>query len=137
MEYTEILHHLSKEYNTKILYQPTYAKRELKHRYKGYKGCIGRTLSKVSIFPDGKMYVCSYLFDTDLNFAEIVRGQIRISKKFNELHLFINQSEKCNNCELREICLDGCPAENVVMGMLPCEKYSDIFPICRLWKVRA
>lgn len=138
IEFTETLSSLDRGYKTKVLYQPTYAKRELRDRYfeEGYRGCIGRTLNKVSIFPDGKMYLCSYLFDTDLNFAEMIRGQIRVNRKFNELHLFTIQDKRCNSCQLSGICFGGCPAEKIVTGMSPCEKYPDIFPICRLWKVR-
>ena len=118
------------------MYQPTYARRGLKHRYEGYRGCVGKALNKVSIFPDGKMYLCSYLFDTDLNFAEIRNNRIRLNRKFNGLHLFATQDKRCNNCQLNDICLDGCPAEKIVTGAIPCKKYPDIFPICRLWKVK-
>lgn len=136
IEFTEKLSSLSGGYKTKVLYQPTYARKELGYRYfeEGYRGCIGRTLNKVSIFPDGKMYLCSYLFDTDLNFAQMVNGQIRLNRKFGELHLFTSQDKKCNGCQFNGICFGGCPAEKIVAGASPCEKYPDIFPICRLWK---
>jgi radical SAM protein with 4Fe4S-binding SPASM domain len=139
IEFTENLSSFAKGYKTTVLYQQTYARKELGYRYfeKGYRGCIGRTLSKVSIFPDGKMYLCSYLFDTDLNFAEIVDNQIRLNKELNELHLFITTQKMCKDCQFIGTCYGGCPAEKVVTGTLTCQKYSDIFPMCRLWKVKA
>jgi len=136
IEFVENLSKFGKRYKTKILFQPSCATRKTGYQYfkEGYAGCIGRTLNKVSVFPDGKMYLCSYLFDTDLNFAKLVNGQIRLNKKFNEINLFFNPDSKCNNCQLNQICKGGCPAEKILTGSLPCEKYSNIFPICRLWK---
>jgi pyruvate-formate lyase-activating enzyme len=54
----------------------------------GYRGCIGRTLDRISIFPDGRAYVCSFLFDTDLHFANMVDGQIVLNQGDNEFDLF-------------------------------------------------
>ncbi|MBU2592876.1 radical SAM protein [Patescibacteria group bacterium] len=136
IKFAENFSKFAKRYKTKILFQPSYATRKTGFQYfkEGYTGCIGRTLNKISIFPNGKMYLCSYLFDTDLNFAELINGQIKLNKRFNEINLFLNQEPKCNNCQFNRICRGGCPAEKILMGSLPCEKYSDIFSICRLWK---
>jgi radical SAM protein with 4Fe4S-binding SPASM domain len=126
------------KHKTKILYQPSYADEKMGYQYlkEGYQGCIGRRLNKVSIFPDNKMYLCSYLFDTNLNFAEMVNGKIKIKKEFNELNLFTKQNEECKNCRFSEICQGGCPAENIIKGFLICKKYPNIFPLCRLWKAK-
>jgi MoaA/NifB/PqqE/SkfB family radical SAM enzyme len=63
---------ISTQFKTRVWYQPTYARRDQMDRYaaEGYQGCIGRTLDRISIFPDGRCYICSYLFDTDLHFAQ-------------------------------------------------------------------
>jgi radical SAM protein with 4Fe4S-binding SPASM domain len=137
-EFIEILSEKGKGYKTKILYQPSYADEKTGYQYlkEGYEGCIGKQLNKISIFPDSKMYLCSYLFDTDLNFAEMVNGKIKIKKKFNELTLFANQNGECKNCQFTKICRGGCPAENIIKGFLICKKYPNIFPLCRLWKAK-
>jgi len=136
IEFIKTLSKVGKKYKTKILYQPAYADKKTGYQYfkEGYRGCIGRQLNKISIFPDGKIYLCSYLFDTDLNFAKIINNRIEINREINELNLFINRNLMCNNCQFNQICMGGCPAEKVIVGYLPCEKYPNIFPICRLWK---
>ncbi len=48
-------------------------------------GFIGRTLDRISIFPDGRCYVCSYLFDTDLHFATMQDGKVALNKDANEI----------------------------------------------------
>ena len=137
-EFVKTLYEKKGQYKTKILYQPSYADEKIGYQYlkEGYQGCIGRQLNKVSIFPDNKMYLCSYLFDTDLNFAELVNGKIIIKKNFNELNLFIEQNKECKNCRFSKICKGGCPAEHKIKGFLICKKYPNIFPLCRLWKAK-
>jgi hypothetical protein len=39
-------------------------------------------------FPDGKCYVCSYLFDTELYFARMRDGQVTLNQGPNEFDLF-------------------------------------------------
>jgi radical SAM protein with 4Fe4S-binding SPASM domain len=133
----EQLEHEKNKWKTKIWYQPTYAKIEKAKQYaaKGYQGCIGRTLDRISIFPDGRAYVCSYLFDTSLNFANIIDGKIEINKGPNEFDLFTKAitHANCSDCK-SSACMGGCPAEQIVMGRSSCESFSDIVPICRLWK---
>ncbi|WP_433662477.1 radical SAM/SPASM domain-containing protein [Nocardia sp. CA-128927] len=128
--------------NARVWYQPTYARRSDMERYatEGYNGCIGRTLDRASVFPDGKVYVCSYLFDTDLHFAEMRDGQVVLNRgpAGNEFDLFtlpLTESA-CGGCKA-SACLGGCPAEKVVMGASSCETYPDIVPVCRLWKSSA
>ena len=109
-------------------------------RYKaeGYQGCIGRTLDRISIFPDGRCYVCSYLFDTDLYFARMTDGRVHLNHGDNEFDLFtraLTQSA-CGDCKA-SACLGGCPAEEIVMGSSSCSAYKDIVPVCRLWKSSA
>jgi len=128
-------------YSTRIWYQPTYALRIDMARYQseGYQGCVGRTLDRISIFPDGRCYVCSYLFDTDLNFAQMVDGQVRLNRNDNEFDLFTGalQRSSCGSCKAPGSCQGGCPAEEVVMGNSSCREYEQIVPVCRLWKSSA
>lgn len=57
----ERLEQVAPAYRTRVWYQPTYARRDRIAGYAtdGYRGCIGRTLDRISLFPDGRAYVCS------------------------------------------------------------------------------
>jgi len=37
-------------------------------------------LDRISIFPDGRCYVCSYLFDTTCTFARMQNGQVVLNR---------------------------------------------------------
>jgi radical SAM protein with 4Fe4S-binding SPASM domain len=121
----------------RIWFQPTYARQSQLEQFsrEGYRGCIGRTLDRISVFPDGRAYVCSYLFDTALNFAHLVDGTLTINKSANEVDLFFGNlaSAACGSCRAPSGCFGGCPAERVVMGAASCAS-GDVIPICRLWK---
>src|SRR5262249_52393914 len=125
-------------HRTRVCYQPTYARRERMAQYAadGYRGCIGRTLDRISIFPDGRAYVCSFLFDTDLHFANIVDGRVVLNKEANEFDLFtgVLRTASCGSCKVAGSCMGGCPAEELVMGQASCAAESDVVPVCRLWK---
>ncbi|MFI9632577.1 radical SAM protein [Nocardia sp. NPDC051929] len=131
---------ISTQFKTRVWYQPTYARRDQMDRYaaEGYQGCIGRTLDRISIFPDGRCYICSYLFDTDLHFAQMVDGQVQLNHGVNEFDLFTSAlaESSCGGCKATA-CLGGCPAEELVMGQASCTAYDDIVPMCRLWKSSA
>jgi MoaA/NifB/PqqE/SkfB family radical SAM enzyme len=131
VEFCDHLGHVAPRYQTRVWYQPTYARRDQMARYQaeGYQGCIGRTLDRISIFPDGRCYVCSYLFDTDLYFARMDGGQVVLNHGDNEFDLFTKP--------LVTSACGGCPAEEVVMGASSCSAYEDIVPVCRLWKSSA
>ncbi len=135
VQFTNSLLELKGKYTTKIVYQTSYADERLGRWYHSekYDGCVGKNLDRVSIFPDGRVYVCCYLFDTDLHFAEMADSTVRIRKEFNELNVFVGQEDN-GHCTFGTLCVGGCPAEEIVTGSLPCEKYPGTFPICRLWK---
>lgn len=134
----ENLEQVASEYNTRVWYQPTYAREERMPQYQaeGYAGCVGRTLDRISIFPDGRCYVCSYLFDTDMHYAEMVAGKVQVNKGANEFDLFTQgiSEHACGDCKATSSCGGGCPAEKVVMGDSSCAAHDDIVPVCRLWK---
>lgn len=138
--FCDALNEIAKGYRTRVWYQPTYARRDQMARYaaEGYQGCIGRTLDRISIFPDGRCYVCSYLFDTDLYFARMDGDQVRLNHGENEFDLFTRplMRSACGGCKASS-CMGGCPAEEVVMGQSSCAAYDDIVPVCRLWKSSA
>jgi radical SAM protein with 4Fe4S-binding SPASM domain len=130
------------EHKTRVWFQPTYARRDQMDRYagEGYQGCIGRTLDRISVFPDGRAYVCSYLFDTDSYFARMEGNHVRLNRetKSNEFDLFSLPliDDACGGCKSTG-CFGGCPAEQIVMGASSCSEYPDIVPVCRLWKSSA
>lgn len=134
----EELEKRKKDYQVQIWYQPTYANRKNVHRFteQGYRGCIGRTLDRISIFPDGRAYVCSYLFDTNFNMFTMKGGDITLNRSTNEFEIFSQAMAKssCEKCKAPKTCLGGCPAEKIVMKQASCELQEDIIPICRLWK---
>ncbi|WP_280234925.1 radical SAM protein [Nocardia cyriacigeorgica] len=130
------------EHKSRVWFQPTYARRDQMDRYagEGYQGCIGRTLDRISIFPDGRCYVCSYLFDTDTYYAKMRDGQVLLNRdsEVNEFDLFTKPlvGSACGGCK-ESACMGGCPAEELVMGSSSCSAYPDIVPVCRLWKSSA
>lgn len=138
IEFYELLEQLASHYRTRIWYQPTYARRERISEYAavGYRGCIGRTLDRISIFPDGRCYVCSYLFDTDLHFANLKNGRLELNRERNEFELFAGalSHSSCGSCKEPDSCMGGCPAEEIVMGSPSCQALEEIVPVCRLWK---
>ena len=138
IDFYEHLEQVAPGHRTRVWYQPTYARRERMAGYAadGYRGCIGRTLDRISIFPDGRAYVCSFLFDTDLHFANMIDGQIVLNKNPNEFDLFTGAltQASCGDCKVSGSCMGGCPAEELVMGAASCATDRDIVPVCRLWK---
>ncbi|MEU6743665.1 radical SAM/SPASM domain-containing protein [Streptosporangium sandarakinum] len=138
IDFYEDLERVAKGHKTRVWYQPTYARRERMAGYAqdGYRGCIGRTLDRISIFPDGRAYVCSFLFDTDLHFANMVDGKVVLNKEANEFDLFagVLREASCGSCKIDSSCMGGCPAEELVMGTPSCASDPDIVPVCRLWK---
>jgi radical SAM protein with 4Fe4S-binding SPASM domain len=138
IDFYEQLEQVGPDHRTRIWYQPTYARRDRMAGYAaaGYRGCIGRTLDRISVFPDGRAYVCSFLFDTDLHFASMIDGQVVLNKGANEFDLFtrVLADPACGSCKATGSCMGGCPAEELVMGAASCAADPDIVPVCRLWK---
>jgi radical SAM protein with 4Fe4S-binding SPASM domain len=135
----ENLEQVAGGYRARVWYQPTYARRDRISDYaaQGYQGCIGRTLDRISVFPDGRSYVCSYLFDTDLHYATTTpEGLIEVNKGPNEFDLFtrVLTQPSCGGCQVAGGCGGGCPAEELVMGTASCAADPDVVPVCRLWK---
>ena len=126
----------SDDYRTRIWYQPTFARAERLADFAddGYRGCVGRTLDRISIFPDGRAYVCSYLFDTSLNFMQMEAAVPQLNKGPNEMDLFTSASvnASCTQCRQPGTCQGGCPAERVVEGSTICEVSPDLHSVCRL-----
>ena len=139
IQFYEQLEEEKKTRKIQVWYQPTYANRENISRFteQGYRGCVGRTLDRISIFPDGRAYVCSYLFDTTMNMFHMEEGKIRLNRGENEYELFtevLTHGSCGSSCKAPTACLGGCPAEKIVMGQPSCQAEETIIPVCRLWK---
>lgn len=138
IDFCDKLEDAAAQHETRVWYQPTYTLKSRIGRFatEGFRGCIGRTLDRISIFPDGRCYVCSYLFDTNLHFAEMVDGDVKLNHGPNEFELFTGTATRsaCGSCKAASICQGGCPAEELVMGAPSCGSDNEIIPVCRLWK---
>lgn len=77
--------------------------------------CSIRKFDRISIMPDGKVYICSLLFDTEFNIGEVRNKEIVVKNSKNELYLALK---------------NRCPAE--VYGFHPDPRYINI---CRFFKV--
>lgn len=119
-----------KKRKIRISYQPSYT--DLKNQEyfveRGYKGCVGKFKERMSVFPDGKCYICSFLFDYNDCYAELTDNIIEIKKESIERSF---NNEYCDNCS--ECRFDGCLAEELIYGGKICKK-ENLVPVCRLWK---
>ncbi len=131
INFYEYLETVKDEYNISIWYPPSWATNEKLTKFvnEGYKGCLGCTLDRLSIFPNGDCYVCSVLFDEPLNYAFITQNGLILNRNQNEFELFTNALFKAN-----QSWLSGCPAEKILErnGKIPCP--NNYISICRCWK---
>ncbi|HEX3128034.1 MAG TPA: radical SAM protein [Thermoanaerobaculia bacterium] len=134
IDFYEYLETIKGNYRTSIWYPPTYATRDKLERYvsEGYRGCVGCTLDRLSIFPDGRCYVCSVMFDVPVHFGVMTDEGLKLNHESNEFELF---SRAMFNAEAPW--LSGCPAEAVLNknGRKPVS--DDLVSVCRLWKSQA
>jgi MoaA/NifB/PqqE/SkfB family radical SAM enzyme len=124
IQFTDHIQRISPPKDLVISFQPTYSRENdlQEWKRKGYGGCIGRQLSRVSVFPNGRLFICSYLFDTNLEFARYVKGNIHLNLPKSELNLFSAGSSI------------ACPADKGLFSCRHIFEEAKIIPICRLWK---
>jgi MoaA/NifB/PqqE/SkfB family radical SAM enzyme len=130
-EYIETVKH---QYRASIWYPPTYATKEKLERYveEGYRGCVGCALDRLSIFPDGRCYVCSVLFDEPVHFAVLTDEGLVLNRDRNEFDMF---AAAAFNAE--QPWLTGCPAEAVLNRQGRQKSPAHLVSMCRLWKSQA
>ncbi|HEY2496531.1 MAG TPA: radical SAM protein [Candidatus Angelobacter sp.] len=130
-EYLETIKH---SYRTSIWYPPTYVTSGRMPQYvsEGYRGCVGCALDRLSIFPDGRCYVCSVLFDKPVHFAVLTENGLELNRERNEFEMFTAAARKAE-----EPWLTGCPAEEILdkQGKKPVRE--GLISMCRLWKSQA
>jgi MoaA/NifB/PqqE/SkfB family radical SAM enzyme len=125
---------IKNQYRTSLWYPPSYATKEKLERYvnEGYRGCVGCSLDRLSIFPDGRAYVCSVLFDFPLNFANIDENGLALNQGNNEFNLFTAAI-----CRAEKPWLSGCPAEELLNKQGKIKTPDHLVSMCRLWKSQA
>jgi MoaA/NifB/PqqE/SkfB family radical SAM enzyme len=130
-DYLETIKH---NYRTSIWYPPSYATPTKLKRYveEGYRGCVGCALDRLSIFPDGRAYVCSVMFDLPGNYARLGENGLELNKGENEFDLFTAAMYKAE-----EPWLSGCPAEAVLSRQGKTQTPDHLVSMCRLWKSQA
>lgn len=117
--------------HTRISFQPAYGSWKHRNNLMSYHGCVGKNLERISIFPNGNCYICSFLFDYDVSYAYIKDGVI--TKRIpSELEYFYDTKTECEKC-LIKCGYDGCIAEKINNTQMSCKNLK-FFPVCRLWK---
>jgi MoaA/NifB/PqqE/SkfB family radical SAM enzyme len=134
IDFYERLETVKTRYKTSIWYPPTYATRDKLQRYvsEGYKGCVGCTLDRLSIFPDGRCYVCSVMFDQPYHFATLTDEGLSINRGRNEFEMFCDALHS-----VADPWLSGCPAEEILIQNGRRPKPGNLVSVCRLWKSQA
>lgn len=117
----------------KISYQPSYNLKSDPDPYiiDHYPGCVGKYKERISIFADGRCYICSFLFDYKSSYAVLKDNVIEINEKSIE-HSFDDYG--CNQC-INPCGFDGCKAERMIYNDDFCGSNTDLYPVCRLWKI--
>lgn len=125
------LNHARDSYKTSIWYPPTWARLESLERYakEGFCGCLGCSLDRLSIFPDGRCYVCSVLFDETMHFATMTDEGLVLNRGTNEFELFLGSLFRAPSPLTM-----GCPAEALLGGHSETERDQKLISICRCWK---
>jgi MoaA/NifB/PqqE/SkfB family radical SAM enzyme len=122
---------LAKQARVKVRYPPTWIRRnEMSNLVaRGFHGCLGHSLDRVSVMPDGRVYVCSAMFDHPVNFAEMTDTGLVLNSvnASNEYELFTSAVMAAESPEF-----SGCPADEL-LGVRPTQ--SDVVSVCRLWRM--
>jgi MoaA/NifB/PqqE/SkfB family radical SAM enzyme len=119
-------------YKTSIWYPPTWARPEKLARYakEGFRGCLGCSLDRLSIFPDGRCYVCSVLFDETMHFATMTDDGLVLNRGANEIEMFLGSLFRSSSP-----LTTGCPAEALLGdGKRQTEGSQNLISVCRCWK---
>jgi len=131
IDFYEHLETIKDNYHTSIWYPPTWATRQKLERYvsEGYRGCLGYSLDRLSIFPDGKSHVCSVLFDEPFFFGTITDQGFVLNRENNEFEMFTKAI-----FQAPVPYLSGCPAETTLRKHGKKANPSEIISLCRCWK---
>lgn len=134
IDFHEHLEQIKDNYQFSIWYPPTYAtqSRLMKYVAEGYRGCVGCSLDRLSIFPDRRCYVCSVLFDKPVHFGVLTDKGLMLNRGSNEFELFTKAV-----FSVQEPWLSGCPAEAVLARQGKKMAPDHLISMCRFWKSQA
>lgn len=129
----ERLEAMRSHYRVSAWYPPTWSTAEDLERLRqaGFSGCLGTSLDRLSIFPDGRCYVCSVLFDEAVHFAQITDSGFELNRRLNEFDLFAKA-----RAGAQDPCRTGCPAEARLGESSGTPASHDLISVCRCWKVQ-
>jgi sulfatase maturation enzyme AslB (radical SAM superfamily) len=132
--FCDSVEHLQDRFKVSIWYPPTWTTMDRLSRYvdRGFRGCLGCALDRLSIFPDGRCYVCSVLFDRSVHFATISRTGLILNRENNEFNAFCRAAFRAE-----EPWLTGCPAEKFLERQGKPATPPGIQSMCRCWKSQA
>lgn len=128
--------------NVRVFYPPAFATPAQLPEIsgQGYGGCTARNLERLAIFPDGRVYICSAFFDTDLYYGTWRDGAIvpRLHKGKSELTLVSKTAPGCRSCSHASVCGGGCAAyDHLQRTLISTECDQQTVPICPLWSMPA
>lgn len=112
-----------------VWYPPTWASADEIATYakEGFRGCLGVSLDRLSVFPDGRCYACSVYFDEDNAFARFRKGKFTMNRRESEYDLFCHAAYLAG-----DLLHGGCPAEGRLRDSAAAE--AGLFSVCRCWK---
>lgn len=129
--FCELLERVKNQFRVSVWYPPTWTTPDRLQRYvaEGFNGCLGCSLDRLSIFPDGRCYLCSVFFDRSIHFATITRDSFILNRENNEFTTFSRASFLAGHQSLT-----GCPAEKVLEEQGKPSTFAGIVSMCRCWK---
>lgn len=118
------------EGSLEVRWPPTWTTRPLLERYReaGYRGCLGCSIDRISVFPDGRCYICPLFFDGDSHFAVLSQSRLVLNRsESNEFNAYSAALLRASAPEE-----SGCPAEATMR--VGADGRLDLVSVCRLWR---
>ncbi len=128
--FCEYLESIKDDYQTAIWYPPSWcsASKLEKFIHEGYQGCLGVTMDRLSVFPDGTCYICSVMFDKEVWFGKMKNNKFILNRKDNEFEIYVNALISAEKSYL-----SGCPAESTLHRNIT-NSAEELVSVCRCWK---
>lgn len=131
IQFYESIENIKDNHRVSIWYPPTWTTLQKLNRYvdEGYRGCLGCTLDRLSIFPSGECHVCSVLLDKPFYFGKITDEGFILNKNQNEFEIFTKSVFQAS-----KPWLSGCPADKYLEEQGKKKMPSKLISVCRCWK---
>jgi len=98
--------------------EPLTEENELTPYFGRQKGCSAG-LRHVTLFPNGDLYPCDFLTDTNWRLGNILHDDFKTIWDYSSLLEIFRQLQspaECGRCRFQEICFGGCPAVTYLNG---------------------